>query len=759
MGNQIDYAARPRTAAIVLAAGRDAESRALLTRKLGDTTVIGAAVANVAKVVPAERIIIVTAAGDNTVREALGDGPYQFVEQAEPRGTGDAVLAAATAVENLGAASGNVSRVLVTYGDTPLLRPETLSGLLARFSLKHADLALLTAIVDNSEGDYSDYGKIVREATTSGEAPIISVRDSSEQRAAIRGVDHTRTEINVGAYVVDPKLLFSELGTMANAGEHRLTELVRRVIAHGKSIYSYRIYDHSEVRGINSSEQFDQAADIVLARIFKPVKNTDTKIVFGTGGWRAVIGEGYTLGNVRRLCQAIANQVIRDHKETQGVVIGGDRRFLSRESTEAAAEVFAGNNIPVTLLRGDVPTPLVTFATTYLNNAYGIIITSSHNPPEWNGMKVFRTDGSLPLDNETDQFQDEANALTAADVVTLDLATARAANLVIDADLDEEYIDAIEKLIDVDLVRGSKLRVVVDPMYGTSQFTLGTILSDMRVRTEFIHAAHNPLFGGIAPAPDLERLSALVQIIREGKGRFNLGLATDGDSDRIGVVDEKGNYVDANELLLLLYWYLHEVRHERGGVVRNLATTHLLDRLADHFGEPHMEARVGFKHVTAAMEQIGAVLGGESSGGLTVRGWLLGKDGIFACALVVEMLARTGKSISELLEDIYAITGRMYMAEVSMAATPEMRVAVPRKLTAEALAAAGCEASDSGRLSLRPDIERVSNLDGIKIYFTDGSWALARFSGTEPLLRIVAEAETKAQAQETLDWLETIVLG
>ena len=743
MGTETDYMYRPATAAIVLAAGRDAESRALLTRKLGDTTVVGAAVANVAKVVPPERIIIVTAAGDSTVRAALGNGPYRFVEQAEPRGTGDAVLAAAGEVAALGA-----DRVLVTYADTPLLRPESLAGLLARFSLKQADLALLTAIVDNSNNEYSDYGKIVREATTSGEAPIISIRDSSEQRAAIRGVDHTRTEINVGAYVAAPAALFEELRTMANAGEFKLTELVRRLISHGKSIYSYRIYDHSEVHGINTEEQLDQAADIVLARIFKPVKNTDTKIVFGTGGWRAVIGEGYTLGNVRRLCQAIANQVIRSHKETQGVVIGGDRRFLSRESTEAAAEVFAGNNIPVTLLRGDVPTPLVTFATTYLNNAYGIIITSSHNPPEWNGMKVFRTDGSLPLDDETDQFQDEANALTAADVVTLDLTSARAANLVIDADLDEEYIDAIEKLIDVDLVRGSKLRVVVDPMYGTSQFTLGTILSDMRVRTEFIHAAHNPLFGGIAPAPDLERLSALVQIIREGKGRFNLGLATDGDSDRIGVVDEKGNYVDANELLLLLYWYLHEVRQERGGVVRNLATTHLLDRLADHFGEPHMEARVGFKHVTAAMEQIGAVLGGESSGGLTVRGWLLGKDGIFACALVVEMLARTGKSISELLEDIYAITGRMYMAEVSMAATPEMRVAVPRKLTAEALAASG-----------RTDIERVSNLDGIKIYFTDGSWALARFSGTEPLLRIVAEAETEVKVKELLTWLEGIVLA
>ena len=730
-----------KTVAIILAAGKDAAARELLVRKLGDSTVVGATFDTVAKIVPPSRIIVVVAPDDTEVRAALAGRPCTFVTQAAPLGTGDAVLAARSAVEEMGA-----DRVLVTYGDTPLLRPESLSGLLARYALKQADLTLLTAVVDNKSGDYSDYGRIVREATNSGQSPIIAIRESTNKRASVFGVDPTTNEINVGTYVAAPSLLFEELSRMAGAGEHRLTELVQRLINTGHSIYAYKIYDNSEIRGINTAAELDKAADIVLARLFQPVKNTDTHIVFGTGGWRAIIGEGYTIANVRRLAQAIANEVVRKHEEPLGVVIGGDRRFLSRESAEACAEVFAGNNIPVTLLRDDVPTPLVTFAVSHLNCAYGIIITSSHNPPNWNGMKVFRRDGSLPLDAETDRFQDEANELSPADVVTLDLATARRTGVVKDADLDEPYIDAIERLIDVDAVRGSKLRVVVDPMYGTSQSTLGTILSDMRVRSEFIHASHNPLFGGIAPAPDAERLGALVQIIKNGKGKYSLGMATDGDSDRIGIVDETGRYIEANELLLLLYWYLHEVRHERGGVVRNLATTHMLDKLADHFGEKHLETRVGFKHITAGMEKINALLGGESSGGLTVRGWLLGKDGIFACALVAEMLARTGKSISQLLDDIFAITGRMYMAEYSMPATPEMRVAVPRRLSAENLAAAG-----------RSDIDHVSTEDGIKIYLKDGSWALVRFSGTEPLLRVVAEANSQAQADELLAWLSGVI--
>ncbi|WP_448630508.1 hypothetical protein [Cellulomonas soli] len=380
--------------------------------------------------------------------------------------------------------------MLVAYGDTPLLRPDSLRGLLNRHELKGADLSVLTAVVDRApEG----YGRVVRDA-----GRIVAIAEPGDESAP---VPEGPAEINVGAYVAAPGLLFDELDAMAATGEHRLTDLARRVIARGKQITSHQIHDTDEVQGINTPDELAVAADIVLKRLFVPTKNTDTKIVFGTGGWRAVIGEGYTLANVRRLAQAIANETMRQGLEAKGVVIGGDRRFLSRDSAVAAAEVFAGNNIPVTLLPDDVPTPLVTFAAPYLGAAYGIIVTSSHNPPEWNGIKVFRQDGSLPLDDETDRYQDEANAMSVEDVITLDIDLARRAGVVTERTLTAPYVDAIEQIIDVDAVRGADLRVVVDPMYGTSQLTLGTILSDMRVPAEFIHEAHNPLFGGVAPAP------------------------------------------------------------------------------------------------------------------------------------------------------------------------------------------------------------------------------------------------------------------
>ncbi|MGN8244650.1 NTP transferase domain-containing protein [Cellulomonas soli] len=719
-------------AAVVLAAGHDEASRELLTRPLGDATVVELAVATVRRVVPADRIVVVIAPGDDRLPALLGDD-LTYVEQPEPLGTGDAARTAAEAVGR------DVERVLVAYADTPLLRPDSLRGLLNRHELKGADLSLLTAVVDTApEG----YGRVVRE-----DGRIVAIAEPGDDGAPDPApTGDAPVEINVGAYVAAPGLLFDELDAMATAGEHRLTDLARRVIARGKQITSHQIHDTDEVQGINTPEELAVAADIVLKRLFVPTKNTDTKIVFGTGGWRAVIGEGYTLANVRRLSQAIANETMRQGLEAKGVVIGGDRRFLSRDSAIAAAEVFAGNNIPVTLLPDDVPTPLVTFAAPYLGAAYGIIVTSSHNPPEWNGIKVFRQDGSLPLDDETDRYQDEANAMSVEDVITLDIDLARRAGVVTERTLTAPYVDAIEQIIDVDAVRGADLRVVVDPMYGTSQLTLGTILSDMRVPAEFIHEAHNPLFGGVAPAPDLQRLSTLIGMIREGAGRYGLGLATDGDSDRIGIVDETGEYVSSNDLLLLLYWYLHEVRGEKGGVVRNLATTHLLDRLAAHFGEESLEVKVGFKHVTAGMEQIGAVLGGESSGGLTIRGWILGKDGIFACALVVEMLARTGRTISELRTAIHEITGRLHTLEAGVPSTPEMRIAVPRRLEAQPLTHVGPY-----------PVVSVSHLDGTKILLENDNWALLRFSGTEPVLRMFVEADTPQKATELLDWLRGFV--
>jgi phosphomannomutase/molybdopterin-guanine dinucleotide biosynthesis protein A len=719
---------RRHRAAIVLAAGGDEESRALLARPLGDSTVAELAVANVRRVVDPQRIVVIISRDDDQLRDLLGRD-LTYVTQGEQLGTGAAALL------GLGFLLSDSEQVLVTYADTPLLRSDSLLGLLTRHALKGADLSILTALV---EGLDPSYGRVVREA-----GRIVAIAEGSDA-ALVAGPGVP--EVNVGGYVASPGLFLQTLSEMAREGEHRLTEMARRVIAGGGRVHSYQIHDPDEVQGINTPEELAVAQDIVLKRLFVPRKSTDTRIVFGTGGWRAVIGEGYTLANVRRLCQAIANETIRAGLDSLPIVVGGDRRFLSRDSAIAAAEVFAGNNIPVVLLPDDVPTPLVTFAAPYLGAAYGVIITSSHNPPEWNGMKVFRADGSLPLDEETDRFQDEANALSVDDVITLDIAMARRSGMVQERTLTNPYVDAIEQIVDVDAAREADLHVIVDPMYGTSQLTLGMILNDMRVRTEFIHAAHNPLFGGVAPAPDLERLSALIGMITHGGGRYDLGLATDGDSDRIGIVDERGRYVSANELLLLLYWYLHEVRGERGGVVRNLATTHLLDRLAASFGEESLECRVGFKYVTAGMEQVGAVLGGESSGGLTVRGWILGKDGIFACALVVEMLARTGKRISELLEIIHGITGRLYALDESVAATPEMRVEVPRRLAAEPLTHVGPY-----------PVVGISHLDGTKILLADDNWALLRFSGTEPALRLFVEADTPEKAAELLAWLRGFV--
>jgi phosphomannomutase len=305
-------------------------------------------------------------------------------------------------------------------------------------------------------------------------------------------------------------------------------------------------------------------------------------------------------------------------------------------------------------------------------------------------------------------------------------------------------VDAVESLIDLEGIRKAGLKVIVDPMYGTGQLTLGIILTEARCRVTFIHERRNPLFGGRSPAPDLDALRLLITHIRDDG--YDLGLATDGDADRIAIVDEQGEYVSTNDVLLLLYYYLHQVRGEQGGVVRNLATTHLLDRLAACFDETCYEVPVGFKHVAATMKQHDALLGGESSGGLTIRGHILGKDGIFAAALIVEMIACTGQKISELRQTVYDLTGRLYVVEDNVPATPEMRVIIPRRLAE----------SEITHLGPYP-VQRVSHLDGTKFFLESDNWLLLRFSGTEPVLRIFAEADTEEKARELIQWLKDFV--
>ena len=721
-----------RLKSLILAAGKDAttaDGHSLVLKKLGEHTVLEYVVQNALQLVAPPDVHIVVGYRQQEVRDHLG-AQFHYVEQEQPRGTGDAVRRVCDTIPDF---DGNL---LILYGDTPLFRPASVLGLLNRHRLKQAHLTLLTAIVEKP----LPYGRIIRDAS----GQIIDIIENTEASVEVRAI----REINVGAYVVDAKVIANALRSLSPSpvdGDYRLTDCVHQLIRSGLKVESYQLYDQDEVQGINSDSDFERAEFILQKRLYRPRRQEEQNLIaFGTGGWRALIGEGFTLHNVRRLSQALANEITRRSLEKKGVIIGYDRRFLSQQAAEAAAEVFAGNDISAVLQAEDAPTPLITYATAIQGSAFGLMFTASHNPPEWNGLKVFHGDGSLLLDDETRQIEREANSLSHADVIKLELDLALNAGVVEKRDFTNAYIDAVEALIDLEKIREAGLRVIVDPMYGVGQLTLGTVLTEARCRVTFIHERHNPLFGGRSPAPNEEALRLLSSEMQEGN--YDLGLAMDGDADRVAILDERGQYISINDVLLLLYWYMHEVRGERGGVVRNLSTSHLLDRLAKKLGEPCYETPVGFKHIVSTMVEQNAVLGGESSGGLTIRGHILGKDGIFACALVVEMLAKTGQKVSQLLERVYGLTGRLYYVEESVPATPEMRIAVPKRM------------KDAPTSHIGPyPVVSISHMDGTKLLLENDNWALLRFSGTEPVLRLTVEADTPEKAQELLQWLRQFV--
>ncbi len=715
--------------AIILAAGKESDTTdagLILLQNLGTRKVIDYVIQNALQLVSPGNLYVVVGRASAEMRAHLGND-YVYICQEEQLGTGHAVLQLKPLLADF---HGDL---FIIYGDTPLFRPDSIRGLLNRHHLRQARLTLLSAMVDRPY----PYGRIIRDAT----GQIVDIIEAAEASESVRAIH----ELNLGAYVVRADTIFPALEKLPLSPEYgglRLTDCVHQLVRSGLLVESYQTYDQDEVQGINTPEDLANAEFILQKRLFRPHRpEAEDQVSFGTGGWRAVISEGFTMHNVRRLSQALANAAIRQGQEKRGVLIGYDRRFLSDRAAETAAEVFAGNNVPVTLLSEDAPTPLVTYATALLDSAYGLVFTASHNPPEWNGLKVFRGDGSLLQDEETRQITAETNNLTARDIIKLDLDLALEAGIVKRRDMTNEYVNAVEKIIDMQAIRKANLRLIVDPMYGESQLTLGIVLTEARCRVTFIHERRNPLFGGRSPAPDLESLRLLISDLQEG--HFDLGLATDGDADRIAIIDEKGNYISTNDLLLLVYWYLHEVRGQRGGVVRNLATTHMLDRMATKFNEHSYEVPVGFKHIAAGMVEHDALLGGESSGGLTVRGHILGKDGIFACALVVEMLARTGKKISEIQAEAWKISGRLYSLEENIPATPEMRITIPRQLKESPITAIG-----------EFPVRTVTHYDGTKVLLENDNWALLRFSGTEPVLRLMVEADSPEKAHLLIDWLK-----
>ena len=469
-------------------------------------------------------------------------------------------------------------------------------------------------------------------------------------------------------------------------------------------------------------------------------------IKFGTGGWRAVIGDEFTRANIQILAKALSMKMQDEGCAEEGICIGYDRRFLSKEAVMWACEVFAAEGIRCWFVNRSSPTPLIMYYVMAHNLPYGMMVTASHNPAVYNGFKVFTRGGRDADEEQTGEIEKyiaavEENLKAGKQIPWVPYEEAKAEGLTVEFNPLNEYIDSIIAGINMEAIRNRSLRVALDPMYGVSQTSLKTILSIARCEVETIHERHDTLFGGKLPAPNGQTLRSLQNYVLD-RG-CDIGIATDGDADRIGVIDDQGRFLHPNDILVLLYYYLVKYKGWTGPAVRNVATTHMLDRVAESFHQTCYEVPVGFKYISAKMQETDALIGGESSGGLTVRGHICGKDGIYAASLLVEMIAVTGKSLSDIMEDIRKEYGSVFMEERDYHFSPKRKEEIRKLLMEEKLLP-----------ELPYAIAHVSYLDGCKVYFQNGGWIIARFSGTEPLLRIFCEMNEQEKAAQLCEIFE-----
>ncbi len=459
-------------------------------------------------------------------------------------------------------------------------------------------------------------------------------------------------------------------------------------------------------------------------------------IKFGTGGWRAVIGSDFIEKNICYVAEGICRLMEEEHKTDKPTIIGYDHRFLSEPAAKWMAEVFAAHGLTVWFMNRSAPTPLIMHTVKKQGFYFGVEITASHNPSSYNGIKLIVEEGRdapVEITRRLETWIARAEAEDQIHRITFGEACAQGL-IIYRKNPFNEFIDDILDVLNVQAIREHGARLLFDPMYGSGTYPLLVILCTARCTVDMIHNTRDAYFGGHLPAPSAQGLAELRN--RVLAGNYELGIAFDGDGDRLGIIDRDGRYITANEILVMLYWYLHEIKGWRGPVVRNLATTHMLDAMTADFGEACYEVPVGFKHISSKIDETDAILGGESSGGLTVRGHLHGKDSVYAASLFVEMLSVVEKSPSQIMDELEQKYGKYVMVEDNITFTLEQKSTVNRIIFEE----------QKIPFFGKPVI-RVSYADGCKVYFADNSFVICRFSGTEPLLRIFAEAADETTAQ------------
>jgi len=465
---------------------------------------------------------------------------------------------------------------------------------------------------------------------------------------------------------------------------------------------------------------------------------TDT-IKFGTDGWRGIIARDFTFDNVRACAQGVADYLKQAGLAGKGLIIGYDTRFASEDFASAAAEVTAGNGIKTHLCPRATPTPVISYGTTAQQAGGAIIITASHNPARWNGFKVKTENGaSAPTEVIAEIEKYTARALATGAIKQVPLAQAREQGLVACLDLAPVYFDHIARLIDLDRLRQARLKIVVDAMYGAGAGYFKTLLSGGAIEITEINSERNPLFPGIQPEPiaaNLAKLSATVK-----RRRASIGLANDGDADRIGIIDEKGNFLTPLQVFALLCLYLLEVRGERGPIVKTITTSSMLYRLGEIFNVPVFETAVGFKYVAPIMLSEKALIGGEESGGYGFRGHMPERDGILAGLYFLDLMLKTNKAPSQLIDYLYSKVGPHYFKRVDIefpagereAITNRIRNSLPKSIGGVRVAA-------------------TDDRDGFRFILADTTWLLIRFSGTEPVVRIYTESDTPARVESLIE--------
>jgi phosphoglucomutase len=456
-------------------------------------------------------------------------------------------------------------------------------------------------------------------------------------------------------------------------------------------------------------------------------KKMTTQIKFGTSGWRAVMGDEFTFANVRRAIGGIARYVSTQKKQGARVIVGRDPRFLGETFCSMAADILAAHTITPVIVAEPAPTPAFAYAVVQAKADGVINFTASHNPPEYNGIKFSTPDGCPALPDVTKKIEAEIRAGDGA-VSSSAGGNGRGGSGRESLDVKPGYLKRLAEIVDLDVIRKAKLQVCFDPMWGAARGYSDGVLREAGVKVATVHDYRDVLFGGHAPEPDDHLLETLRETMRATKA--HIGIATDGDADRFGIVDADGTFLQPNYVIALLFDYLVETRGWKNGVAKSVATTNLINAIAKARGVELHETPVGFKYIGELIMQDKIAIGGEESAGLSIRHHVPEKDGVLAGLLCCEMVARRGKSLDAQLKELCNQVGSYYPERQNFRLTPEVKEKFTEKLKSDPREFCGHKVSE------------VVRTDGLKLVFEDGSWVCYRLSGTEPVVRVYSEARS-----------------